>query len=55
MQTIHDAAEAGDTEAVRELLEQGVDVNARDAIHWTPLHRAVAGGHSETVAVLLEE
>lgn len=47
------AAEAGDTATVRELLAQGAKVNARDECRWTALMRAAHHGHAEIVEALL--
>jgi ankyrin repeat protein len=61
--SIHTAANDGDTEAVKEFLATGVDVNAKDnlgstSLHArgrTPLHRAASGGHKEVVELLIAE
>lgn len=52
-QALLSAAEAGNTEQVRQLLTQGVAVDCRN--HWgqTPLIVAARGGHLEVVDVLL--
>jgi ankyrin repeat protein len=39
---LHNGAAAGSVEMVRELIEAGVDVNARDSRNLTPLHFALA-------------
>ena len=48
----------GQTDAVRRLLDAGEDPNRRNPpgfhAHATPLHQAVAGGHLETVHLLVE-
>ncbi|KAL1518869.1 hypothetical protein AB1Y20_003146 [Prymnesium parvum] len=46
---IHSAAEAGDERAVLRLLTAGVDANAQDADHYTPLHLAAGMGHEGVV------
>jgi len=51
---VQDAAEVGDTEEVRRLLDGGADVNARDTSEWTPLHLAASKSHVETTALLLD-
>jgi ankyrin repeat protein len=48
-----DAIKAGDTAAVRTLLQQQVDVNAAEADGTTPLHWAAQRGDSGTAALLL--
>lgn len=52
---IYHAANCGDARAIKEHIENGVDINAR---HWasgyTPLHYAAKGGHLEAVATLLD-
>jgi len=50
----HDAASVGDLERVRELLEEGIDPNARDAHGETPLHKAASEGHVHVARLLLE-
>ena len=49
---IHEAAMAGDTKRVGQLLDDGVDVNAADAV-GTPLHWALFANQSEMVRLLL--
>jgi len=44
---IHEAAYDGNTEAVKQHLAAGTDVNAMDKIVDTPLH-AAGNGHKET-------
>jgi TonB family protein len=48
------AASQGRVDEVRTLLDQGIDVNARNEDGWTPLLFAALGGHAEVVALLLE-
>jgi ankyrin repeat protein len=48
------AASAGEVEAVRVLLAQGVDANLLDSENRSALSRAVAGGHIVTTRILLE-
>jgi ankyrin repeat protein len=52
---LHDAARAGDLVKVRQLLEQGVNINIRGNHQYTPLHEAAESGHSEVVKLLLEK
>ena len=49
------AAKAGDLAAVRQILERGADVNARDVNKETPLHDAAARGKTEVAALLIEK
>jgi len=48
------AAQNGQTDAVRELLEAGANLNARDMSGQTALIAAAGGGHTEVVQILLE-
>ncbi|TMS06189.1 BRCA1-associated RING domain protein 1 [Larimichthys crocea] len=50
---LHLAAIKGDVEAVKELLDQGVDPNLKDNAGWTPLHEACNLGHLAVVEVLV--
>lgn len=50
-----DAAEKGNSIVVKNLLDQGTNVNARDNNGWTPLMRATERGHKEVVEVLLDK
>jgi len=53
-QEIHQAIDAGDVTAARELLDaEPALVNARDELSRTPLHIAVSRGHTEIVHMLL--
>jgi hypothetical protein len=50
-----EAAGMGDTEAVRSLLQEGVDVNTKNEVFgYTALILAARQGHADTVRVLLE-
>lgn len=53
---LHKAASAGDLKTVRALLDQGADVNSRDA-HWqvTPLIQAASADKVEVVRLLLDK
>ncbi len=48
------AAEQGEPETVRRLLDKGAVVDARDNCLWTPLMRAAQNGHLAVVQVLLQ-
>jgi hypothetical protein len=57
--SIHEAAETGDTQAVKRLLDGGflrgkADANARNADGWTPRHIAAGAGQTQVVALLLD-
>jgi len=52
---IHEAAEAGNIEAVKQHLDGGAHVNAKSESGWTPLHTAAARGHKEIVELLIVE
>ncbi len=51
---LHEAAVSGDVQKVRELLEQGADVDSRAKGGWMPLYYAAKEGHTETVRLLIE-
>ena len=53
-QAWQEAAEWGDAEALRSLLEEGQDVNACDRYGQTALLLAARNGHLEAVRVLVE-
>ena len=52
--SIHDAAKAGDIEAVRQHLADGVDVNAKQKDGFTPLHLAAFADRMEVVDLLIK-
>ena len=52
---LHQAAEKGDVEEARRLIEQGVDINARNEYRQTPLHLAVINEKREVFELLLEK
>lgn len=52
---LHDAAGKGDIVKVRQLIEQGADVNDRDAWQNTPLHWAAGRGKTEVAALLIQQ
>ena len=51
--SIHDAAAAGDIEAVKQHLAAGTDVNLMDEDGWIPLHYATANDHKELAELLI--
>ncbi len=51
---LHRAAAAGQTDKVKNLLDKGADMNAKDHYGHTPLSNAAANGHQNTVILLLE-
>ena len=52
---LHFAAERGQTQAARNLVNRGATVDARDHGDWTPCMTAARFGRTETVKVLVEE
>ena len=50
---LHCAAEAGQCESIRVLLDTGLDVDCRDPFGRTSLHCAVGMGHTSAVVLLL--
>ena len=48
------AAEAGDTEKVKDLINQGANVNAQGEDGMTALHLACEGNHTETALALFD-
>jgi ankyrin repeat protein len=50
---IHKAVELGSLEDVKQLLADGVDVDAKNKLGWTPLLWAVGDGHKEIVELLI--
>jgi ankyrin repeat protein len=52
---LHFAAADGDTERVKELLQEGYPINAfDDSLRWTPLYHAAVGEHMNVVRYLIE-
>lgn len=50
---MHEAAEGGDKNIMKMLIDHGGDPNAQSSEKWTVLHAAVANGHEEVVCLLL--
>jgi len=48
------AATDGDAQALKQLLDQGADVNAKDADENTALHLATKQGHQDIMRLLVE-
>ena len=51
--SIHDAARKGNIEAVKQHLDAGGDVDAKDKSGQTPLHRAAAWDRKEVAELLI--
>ena len=51
--SIHDAANSGNIEAIKQHLAAGTDVNAKNEWGGTPLHFATFGSHKEVVELLI--
>jgi len=51
---LFEAVKSGDAARVKELLEKGADVNARDNKGWTPLHLAAQKGHADVAELLIK-
>jgi ankyrin repeat protein len=45
----------GKLDDVKQLLEEGTNVNARDKNGWCPIHHASQFGHVDVVKLLLEK
>ena len=46
---LHDAADEGNINTIKSLLQRGIDINARNASSQTPLGRAAAAGNVDVV------
>ena len=51
--SIHEAASDGNIEAVKQHLDAGADVNAKNEYGETPLHEAIFYFHKETAELLI--
>ncbi len=52
--SLQEAAEQGDLEQVKALLQEGSDINAKDRDKMTALHHAVFNGHLEVIEALID-
>jgi len=52
-QNIWNAAQEGNIEAVKQHLDSGTDVNAKNRFGGTPLHSAAISGHKEVAELLI--
>jgi ankyrin repeat protein len=52
---LFDAAEAGDLEQVKKLIQDGIDVNTKSTIDVTPLYCAAIKGHEAICKLLIEQ
>ena len=53
--SIHEAANKGNIEAVKQHLDAGVNVNKKDQLGETPLHSAAKEGHMQIIELLITE
>jgi len=51
---LHEAAAAGQIEAVKDLIKRGAPLDGRDDNTWTPLMKATRGNHFVVVQALLD-
>ena len=52
--SLHKRADEGDLDGIRAALDEGADLQARNVVGYAPLHLAIAKGHVDAVALLLE-
>ena len=48
---LNDASKAGDLNEVKRLIEEGANIECRDASSSTPIYNAVDGGHRDVEAI----
>jgi len=53
--TIQLAAFVGDMEKIKNLIDEGVDINLQNEIGYTPLHYAAMAGNTQVVELLITE
>ena len=53
--SIHEAANKGNIEVVKQHLADGADVNAENEDGWTPLLHAAGYGHKEIAELLIDK
>ena len=53
--SIHDAVAKGNIEVVKQHLEVGADINAKDEDSYSPLHLAALEGHKEIAKLLVDK
>ncbi|MDH5602023.1 MAG: ankyrin repeat domain-containing protein [Gammaproteobacteria bacterium] len=51
---LHSSANNGIIATVKNLLDEGIDINTQDDIGWTALHFAAQNNHFKTIEILLE-
>ena len=52
---LHRTIVDGNVEKVKSLLSDGVDINSRNRINWTPLHTAIDQKNNEIIQLLLDK
>lgn len=52
---LHESANEGDLDVVKELIEEGADPHEYDKEGWLPLHFAASKGHFEVVKYLIDK
>ena len=53
--TLHEASQEGKTAIVKQLINNGADVNEPDIRNLRPLHYACIGGHTQTAITLIKK
>lgn len=52
---MHQAVLDGNVELLKELIENGADINVLDSTGWPPMHTAIRSGRTECAAILIKE